>query len=246
VLVTMPASTLAERSGIGDAVELAASRIGLVGVGVVTAAMVAFGNIAGMSSWAAGSARVSFAAGLDRVLPAAMARLHPRYRTPHVALIVQAAISTLILLVSVFLTLSGSQTSVQEAYDILVNLTIIIYFVPYLYLFLALVRLRRLDPVGPGESQALLVPGGRAGLWSVAALGFIATFVSLALVFVPPAGTANVINYEGNVLLQSAAVIGIGLALYAMTRSSRARMAVAADLHHPAARNAERRGDEAE
>ena len=48
-------------------------------------------QIAGTSAWAAGAARVSFAAGLDRVMPEAMARLHPRYRTPHVALIVQAS-----------------------------------------------------------------------------------------------------------------------------------------------------------
>jgi amino acid transporter len=173
-----------------------------------------------MSSWAAGSARVSFAAGLDRVLPSAMARLHPRYQTPHVALIVQAVISTMILLVSVFLTLSGSQTTVQEAYDIMVNLTIIVYFVPYLYLFLALVRLRRLDPIQPGDRQSLLVPGGRLGLWLVTIAGFIATVISLTLVFVPPAGTGNVVNYEANVLLQSAAVMGVGLSLYAMTRRS--------------------------
>jgi len=218
VLVTMPASVLAERSGIVDAVELASSRLGLMGVGFATAALVAWGSISGMSSWAAGSARVSFAAGLDRVLPSAMARLHPRYNTPHVALIVQAVISSVILLVSVFLTLSGSQTSVQEAYDILVNLTIIIYFVPYLYLFLALVRLRRLDPIASSDTQTLRVPGGTLGLWLVVICGFLATLVSLALVFVPPSGTTNVVNYEGNVLLQSAAVLGAGLGLYVLTR----------------------------
>jgi amino acid transporter len=246
VLVTMPASALSERSGIADAVELASSHLGLVGAGFITAALVAWGSIAGMSSWAAGSARVSFAAGLDRVLPAAMARLHPRYRTPHVALIVQAAISTVILLVSVFLTLSGSQTTVQEAYDILVNLTIIIYFVPYLYLFLALVRLRRLDPIPPGDTQSLLVPGGGAGLWLIATFGFLATAISLALVFVPPSGTTNVINYEGNILLQSAAVLGVGLALYGMTRRTRADASLVAHLQQPAHGDAERRRDKAE
>jgi amino acid transporter len=182
-------------------------------------------------------------------MPAAMARLHPRYHTPYVALIVQAVISTVILLVSVFFTLSGSQTTVQEAYDILVNLTIIVYFVPYLYLFLALVRLRRLDrgrflrdgvgaqsaalegeplereplPLNPDDTHVLRVPGGRPGVWIVATLGFIATLVSLALVFVPPSGTSNVVNYEGNILLQSAVVLGVGLALYGMTRPGRTR-----------------------
>ena len=77
---------------------------------------------------------MSFAASLDRLWPPAMARLHPRYRTPHVALIVQGVIATLIFLASLFLTVGGGQTTVQDAYDILVNLTAVIYFVPYLYL----------------------------------------------------------------------------------------------------------------
>ena len=97
----------------------------------------------GTNSWVAGSARVPFAAGVDAVLPAAFARLHERYRTPHVALIVQAAAATLLFLASVFVSLGGGRTSVQEAYDIMVNLTILVYFVPYLYLFAAWISLRR-------------------------------------------------------------------------------------------------------
>ena len=73
-------------------------------------------------------------------MPRAFARLHPRYRTPHVALIVQSLAASAIFLASVFFTVAGRSTSIQEAYDILVNLTILIYFVPYLYLFAAQIR----------------------------------------------------------------------------------------------------------
>ena len=65
----------------------------------------------------------------------ALGALHPRYRTPHVALIAQGVIATLIFLSSLFLTIGGGTTTVQESYDILVNLTIVVYFVPYVYLF---------------------------------------------------------------------------------------------------------------
>ena len=54
-------------------------------------------SIGGTNSWVAGAARVPFAAGVDAVLPAAFARLHPRYRTPHVALIVQGLAATLLV-----------------------------------------------------------------------------------------------------------------------------------------------------
>jgi hypothetical protein len=58
------------------------------------------------------------------------------------------------------------------------------------------------------------VPGGTVGLWAVALSGFLATAISLALVFVPPAGTENVLNYEVNLIGQAAIVLASGFALY--------------------------------
>ena len=221
VLVAIPSSALTELSGIADAVDLVSRRVGLPGLGAITGMLVALGALAGTNSWIAGAARVPFAAGIDRALPAMFARMHPRYHTPHVALLVQGLVATLIFLVSVFLTLTGTSSTVQEAYDIMVNLTILIYFVPYLYLFMALVRLRQLDG-GTREGaapNALIVPGGWLGLWIVAACGFLATAISLGLLFVPPPGTEHVLNYELNIVLQGLVVLGIGLLFY--RRSSR-------------------------
>jgi amino acid transporter len=216
VLVAVPASALAERSGISDAVDLVSARVGLAGLGGLTGALLAVGALAGTNSWTAGAARVPFAAGVDRVLPAAFGRIHQSLRTPHVALVVQGLVSSALFLASVFLTISGESTSVQEAYDILVNLTILIYFIPYLYLFAALPRLRRIGP--PAGPDVMLVWGGRFGLWLMAVLGFTATMVSLGLLFVPPAGTANVINYEANLILQAAVILAVGAGFYVVSR----------------------------
>ena len=94
-----------------------------------------------------------------------------------------------------FFSVAGRATSIQEAYDILVNLTILIYFIPYLYLFAAQVRLL---PESPR---------------SLAALGFAATAISLALTFVPPPGS-NTLTYEVNLIVQAAIMLGLGLGLY--------------------------------
>src|SRR5262249_55590763 len=75
VLVALPASALSERSGIADAVALSGGRLGLGGLGALTGALVALGSFAGVYSWFGGAARVPFAAGVDRVLPHAFARL---------------------------------------------------------------------------------------------------------------------------------------------------------------------------
>ncbi len=218
VLVALPAEALQERSGIADAVDLISQRLGLAGLGAITGALLAVGAIAGTNSWFGGAARVPFAAGVHNVLPPAFARLHPRHHTPVVALVVQGVIATAIFLVSVFLSVTGGRTSVQEAYDIMVNLTILVYFVPYLYLFVALVRLRGAARPDDEDAAVIRVPGGRVGLLAVAIAGFSATAISLALVFVPPAGTENVVNYEVNLIAQALLVLGTGGVLYGFSR----------------------------
>ena len=199
VLFAIPMSSLKELSGITDAVQLVAGRVGLTGLGALTGALLTLNALAGTASWTAGAARVPFAAGVDSVMPASFARLHPRYLTPHVALIAQSIASSAIFLASVFFTVSGRSTSIQEAYDILVNLTILIYFIPYLYLFVAQVRLL------PDASHALA--------W----LGFGATAISLALTFLPPPGS-DALTYEVNLIVQAAIMLGAGGALYMWNR----------------------------
>ena len=216
VLVAVPASELAERSGIADAIDLTTGRLGLAGMGALTGLLLFVGAIGGTNSWVAGSARVPFAAGVDSVLPRAFAALHQRYRTPHVALVVQGIAASVLFLASVFISIGGGQTTVQESYDIMVNLTILIYFVPYLYLFAAWIRLRRTEAtVG---ADAMTLPGGLAGVWLIASCGFLATLIAIGLVFVPPPDTENVLNYEVNLAGQSLLLVLIGLFFYAGAR----------------------------
>jgi len=219
VLVAVPAQALQERTGIADAVDLVAGRIGLGALGGLTGGLLALASLAGTASWVAGAARVPFAAGVDRAMPASLGRLHPRYRTPHVALVVQGLASSAILLASVFFSVTSTRTSIQDAYDIMVNLTILIYFLPYLYLFVAFAKLRSTAPASPAPSE-VRAPGGRIGLWSLAALGLFATVVSIGLTFLPPPGTASVLNYELNLVLQAGAVLAVGRLFYRRAAAS--------------------------
>ena len=79
------------------------------------------------------------------------------------------------------------------------NLTILVYFVPYLYLFAAQIRLLPDTP-----------------RWAPL-LGFAATAISLALTFVPPPGS-NALTYELNLVVQAAVVLGIGVGFYRWSR----------------------------
>ena len=208
VLVALPLSSLKELSGITDAVRLVGSRVGLTGLGALTGGLLALNALAGTASWTGAIARVPFAVGIDTALPRPLTRLHPRYQTPYLTLIIQSIACSVIFLASVFFSVAGRATSIQEAYDILVNLTILIYFIPYLYLFAAQVRLL---PDSPR---------------SLAALGFAATAISLALTFVPPPGS-NTLTYEVNLIVQAAIMIGLGLGLYGWSRARHSRLQIA-------------------
>ena len=59
-------------------------------------------------------------------------------------------------------------------------------------------------------------------MWVTAACGFLATLIAIALLFVPPPDTANVMNYEVNFIGQSLLLFVIGFGFYAFARKARA------------------------
>ena len=97
------------------------------------------------SAWFAGPARIPFVAGLDRALPPALGRVHPRWGSPHVALFTCALLSAGLTALS----LAGS--TVAEAYQVLLEASVVINLVPFVYMFLALVTL---DTARPFERVA--------------------------------------------------------------------------------------------
>ena len=132
--------------------------------------------LGGVGGWFAATARLPFVAGIDRYLPEAFGRLHPQWRTPYVALLVQA------LIAGVFIFLGQAKTSVHGAYDALVSMGIIAYFIPFLFMFAAMIVLQR----EPAASDVIRVPGGRAAATALASVGFAVTAISIVLSCMPP------------------------------------------------------------
>jgi amino acid transporter len=176
VLATSGSQDVDLISGIVEAIAGAGTLFGL-DLTRVAALLIVVTGLGGVGAWLAGAARIPFVVGLDRYLPASLGKVHPRWQTPHVALIVQGVGASLFLVFS----LVGS--TVEEAYLILVDTTIIVYFIPYLYLFAAVPRLRRRSP--PGSYR---IPGGSPVLWLAMAAGFGTTLVSIVLATLPGDG----------------------------------------------------------
>jgi amino acid transporter len=177
VLVALPQSEVSGLEGIMQAITRSAGRVGWIGIGPLAAILITVSNIGTVGAWLAVSARIPFVAGMDRYIPAVFGRLHPRWGTPYVAILMQAGLSVL------FIFLSQAGTSVGGAYDVLVSMCIISYFIPYLFTFAALIRLQR-APAGP---EVRRIPGGRPVATALGAIGFTTSLLGIIASVFPAA-----------------------------------------------------------
>ena len=75
----------------------------------------------------------------------------------------------------------------RGAYDVLVSMGVIALFIPYLFLFAAMIRFQSI-PAGP---EVRRVPGGRPVAIGLASLGFASTAVTIVLSTIPGADQTN-------------------------------------------------------
>jgi glutamate:GABA antiporter len=213
VLLSMPKDQVSGLQGIMQAIQSMAGRIGASWMIPIIAALVTINALGGVGGWFAATARLPFVAGLDRFLPPAFGALHPRWRTPYVALLVQAAIAAL------FIWLGQAGTSVRGAYDALVSMGIIAYFIPFLFMFAAMIKLQR-EPAGAGVMR---VPGGPRVAVGLASLGIVTTAVSIVLASVPPDEEPHKLLAVAKVVGSSLFLVGIGVAVYITGRKRAGR-----------------------
>jgi amino acid transporter len=199
VLVALPPDHVTIISGFMDAITIFTARLHVGWIAVLCAALITAGAIGQCGAWLAASARLPFVAGIDRYLPPAFGRLHPRWGTPHVSLLVLGAISV------VFIVLSQIGTGVSGAYNVMVSVAVITYFIPYLFMFAAAIRLQN-RPMPPG---AFRVWGGRPVATLLAVVGFTATAVSCVLSLIPILSFTKVAGL-------TAVTVAIGVILYLM------------------------------
>jgi amino acid transporter len=208
VLLAVPPGDVSSLQGIMQAIARTGDRVGLPAAGPVAAFLITIGNIGGVGAWLASTARLPFVAGLDRFLPPAFGRLHPRWGTPYVALIVQAAGA------AVFVVLGQLGTNVKGAYDFLVGLGVISYFIPYLLMFAAMIKLQG----EPAPAGIMRVPGGRPVAIVLASVGLATTAISIVLAALPPEDATDATLAVLKVVGSGVALLVIGVILYARAR----------------------------
>jgi glutamate:GABA antiporter len=207
ILALVPAADLDPKSGVFHAITVGSIALKLGFLGILAALLVSIGNAGGVGSTVAGIARVPFVVGIDRYLPAAFGKIHSKWKTPYISILVQAGISGAILL------LSQINQSTRSAYQILIDAAIILYFIPFLYMFAAVIKLsRRKDRAE--NAHAVLVPGGVSGVWIAGGLGFLVVLLGIVVSLVPPGDASSKLGFELELVAGTLGSIFIGLILY--------------------------------
>ena len=195
VLMLVPVERVGVIQGVMQAVSAGAQAVGIGWIIVPLAIVMGLATGGAASAWFAGSSRIPFVAGLSHALPPALGRLHPRWQSPHVALITCAVLTAL------FTAFSLAGSSVAEAYQVLLKAAVVIQLVPFVYLFLALAKTE-----GAGRIARI------AGL-----VGLVTTGVSLVAAFLPTSDVTSVAVFESKLVVGVIGPTAVGWFLFKRT-----------------------------
>jgi amino acid transporter len=207
VLWLVPSTDVHVVSGFFQAIAAGARDFGgLAWIVPAAAALYVMGNIGGIGAWLTGPARVAFVIGLDRYFPPAFGRVHPRWKTPYVVILTQAVLATIFLLLSVL----GRGTTVERAYLIVLDTMLLIYFIPYIYLFICyLIERSRETVIEPRPWH-----GGKAAGAVVGLSGLLLTLGAMVVATIPPADTPDPWLFRLKVIGGAALFVALGGVVY--------------------------------
>ncbi|MDE7081059.1 MAG: amino acid permease [Muribaculaceae bacterium] len=109
--------------------------------------------------------------------------------------------------------------SVESAYQVLSQMSTVLYLIMVVIIYGAFLRLRRTEP---NAKRGFKVPCGNAGKWVVFLLGVAGALLALVISFVPPAQitTGSPVTYVGIILIGVCVFVAFPFIVYAKRKSS--------------------------
>lgn len=156
----------------------------------IIAIALAFGVLAGVLTWVSGPSKGLFAVGKAGYLPPFFQKENKTGVQKNILLLQGAAVTLLSLLFVIM-------PSVQSFYQILSQLTVLLYLIMYLMMFAAAIYLRY--SMRNSERPFRIGKSGNMLMWVVAGMGFLGSLLAFVLSFIPPAQIAigsNVVWYS--------------------------------------------------
>jgi|SRR5579872_1969815 len=187
MLVILQPGNISQLNGLGEVGAAAGNVFGMAWISPLIAilfSLTALGQIGGLGS---GVSRLPFAAGVDRLLPPAFGKVHPKWGTPYLSILALGLVATLLLV-----TFQIGET-LSAAYDSLVSLMVITGFLPYLYVF--------------GSAW-------KAGRRVSALSGWLVAVLALICSVAPTGSITNIWLFEGKIAVVTLAVIASAWLVY--------------------------------
>ena len=101
--------------------------------------------------------------------------------------------------------------------------TVILYFIPFLYMYAAAIKLAY-RPDRESTPGAVLIPGGKIGVWIASGLGFAVVLLGIVLSFIPPGETENKFLFALKLIVGTGFAVLLGLVLYARGAREKSRL----------------------
>ena len=191
LLVIVPADRISPLHGIAQSAYAAGGITGWSWISPITALLLFFASVGQLSVFGASAGRLPYAVGVAGLLPPALTRVHPRFHTPHVSILLFGGLAAL------FLLLVQAGETLRATYQIMTDMMAIGGLLPFVYIFLAAWRC-----------------GGR---WSVVA-GVAVTAIAVLCSAVPTAEVHSVWLFELKIAALTASLVVSARILYKRSR----------------------------
>ena len=187
----------------------------------VIAVALMVGVLAGVLTWVAGPSKGIYAVGKAGYLPPFFQKSNTNGVQRNI-LLVQGGIVTLLSLLFVVMP------SVQSFYQILSQLTVLLYLIMYMLMFAAAIALRYKMK---GAARPFRLGRGNALMWLIAGVGFAGSLLAFTLSFIPPSqiATGSHTVWYGVLVAGCVIMVAIPLIIYAMRKPSWRDRRAAAD-----------------
>ncbi len=164
----------------------------------VIAVALAFGVLAGVLTWVAGPSKGIYAVGKAGYLPPFFQRSN-KIGVQKNILLIQGGIVTILSMLFVIMP------SVQSFYQIMSQLTVLLYLIMYLLMFSAAIRLRY--TMKETERPFRIGKSGNLMMWIIGGIGFAGSLLAFILSFIPPGQIATGSNFVWYAVLIGGAII---------------------------------------
>jgi amino acid transporter len=208
LLIVLPSQAVGGPDGFVDGIRALSTRLGVAWLLAPVALLVGLNGVGGAAAALSSTSRLPFVAGIHHYLPSAFGKIHSRFRTPWVAIASYGFAGMCVA----FLGQAG--TTVRGAYDVLVSMAVVATFLPFLFVFAAMIRVQSRNP----EKNVRRVPGGRPVAIAVAAIGLTSTLLTIALAVVPSGDDPNPTLAVAKIVGGTMVLIGAGVVVFLVAR----------------------------